>query len=64
MKFDLATLLPAPVRKVLYGLLGVFATVEPFLNLVDDGVEAKVYGIAIGLGFGLALKNVREPLDY
>jgi len=51
-------MIPAPVRKVIYAVLGAGIGVNAVLGVLDDGVVAKVVGVAAVLGFTMAASNV------
>lgn len=62
MNTYLHDMLPAKVRKAIYGILGTLFTIETVLDAVGEGLIAEkpqsiAVAIAAALGFGLAFVN-------
>jgi len=56
-------LIPAPIRRVIYAVLGALVAVNGVLDVLDDGVVTKIVEVAAVLGFGLAAANVPAKAD-
>ena len=59
----LADLLPAPVRRVVYVVLGAAVSLEAIWDVIPEPLEGKVLATLVALGFGLALANTTDPAE-
>ena len=59
----LADLLPAPVRRVVYVVLGAAVPLEAIWDVIPEPLEGKVLATLVALGFGLALANTTDPAE-
>ena len=57
----LAQAIPLKVRQVIYSVLATLVGLELVLDVVHAGVESKIMGVLIVLGFGTALSNTATP---
>lgn len=53
----LAQAIPEKVRKVIYSLLATVIGLEVVLDFVPAGIESKILGVLVVLGFGTAIAN-------
>lgn len=56
----IAKLLPAKVRAIIYGILGVLSALEIVWDVVPSQLEGKLTASAVALGFGLALSKTAD----
>lgn len=61
----LAQAIPAKVRATVYSVLATAAGLEVVFDVIPAGVESKVLGALVVLGFGQALANTpfREDVE-
>jgi hypothetical protein len=57
---QVASLIPAKIRGVIYTLIGVAVALEAIWDLVPDVLEGKVLTSLTVLGFGVALGNTSD----
>lgn len=53
----LAQLLPEKVRQVIYAVLPTLVALELLFDFIPEGIETKVVGVLVILGFGVAFSN-------
>lgn len=58
---SLAHAIPAKARQAIYSLLATAVGLEVVLDVIPAGVESKVMGVLVVLGFGMAIPNVQVP---
>jgi hypothetical protein len=57
----LAQAIPVRFRQAAYSILATAVGLEVVLDLIPAGVESKIIGVLIVLGFGTALANTGTP---
>lgn len=57
----LAQAIPLKVRKVIYSLLATAVGLEVVLDFIPAGLESKILGVLVVLGFGTAIANTPSP---
>lgn len=60
----LAQAIPAKVRTFIYSALATAVGLEAIFDVVPDVLEGKLLKALTVLGFGVAVSNVSEKLDY
>ena len=56
-----AQMIPAKWRKAIYSVLATVIGLEVVLDFVPAGIESKILGVLVVLGFGTAIANTPSP---
>lgn len=58
----IAQLIPEKVRRIIYGVLPTLVALELLFDLIPEGIESKIVGVLVILGFGTAFANTPKFL--